>query len=64
VAAAWAVVAPLAIGPAIFGDGGVFQAAAIDGAEGDGDTGAHAAESHGPSPSGIPSWIQLSDLIH
>src|SRR5262245_1196336 len=41
-----------------------LQAAAIDGAEGDGDTGAHVAESHGPSPSGVPSWIQPSDLIH
>src|SRR5262245_10182131 len=41
-----------------------LQAAAINGAEGDGDTGAHAAKSHGPSPSGIPSWIQPSDLIH
>ena len=40
------------------------QAAAIDGAEGDGDTRAHAPESHGSNRSGIPSWIQSSDLIH
>ena len=37
-----------------------LQAAAIDGAEDDGE--AHAA--HGPDPSGLPSWIQPSDLIH
>jgi hypothetical protein len=40
------------------------QAAAIDGGEGDGDTRAHAPESHGSNRSGIPSWIQSSDLIH
>ena len=41
-----------------------LQAAAIDGAEGDGDAGAHALKSHGPSPAGILSWIQPSELIH
>src|SRR3954447_9124347 len=41
-----------------------FQAAAIEGAEGDGDTGAHAPDSHAPNPSGIPPRIQSSDLIH
>src|SRR3954453_18425659 len=40
------------------------QAAATDGGEGDGDTRAHAPESHGSNRSGIPSWIQSSDLIH
>src|SRR5215208_6374068 len=40
------------------------HAAAIDGGEGDGDTRAHAPASHGSTPSGIPSWIQSSDLIH
>src|SRR5829696_8487982 len=40
------------------------QAAAIDGGEGDGGTRAHAPESHGSNRSGIPSWIQSSDLIH
>src|SRR4051794_3494661 len=41
-----------------------FQAAAIEGAEGNGDTGAHAPDSHAPNPSGIPPRIQSSDLIH
>jgi hypothetical protein len=41
-----------------------LQAAAIDGAEGDGDTRAHVPDSHSPNPPGIPSWIQPSDLIH
>src|SRR6185436_12101811 len=40
------------------------QAAAIDGGEGDGDTRAHVPASHGSNRSGIPSWIQSSDLIH
>ena len=41
-----------------------LEAAAIDGAKGNGDTGAHAPDSHGPNQAGIPSWIQSSDLIH
>ena len=40
------------------------QTAAISGLESDGNSGSHAPDSHVSSPSGIPSGIQMSDLIH
>ena len=40
------------------------QTAAISGLESDGNSGSHAPDSHVSSPAGIPSGIQMSDLIH
>ena len=40
------------------------QAAAISRLESDGNSGSHASDSHVSSPPGIPSGIQMSDLIH
>ena len=40
------------------------QTAAISGLESDGNSGSHAPDSHASSPPGIPSGIQMSDLIH
>jgi hypothetical protein len=40
------------------------QAAAITGLESEGNSGSHAPDSHMSSPAGIPSRIQMSDLIH
>jgi hypothetical protein len=41
-----------------------FQAAAITGLESNGNSGSHGPDSHVSSPTGIPSRIQMSDLIH
>ena len=40
------------------------QTATISSLEGDGYSGSHAPNSHRSSPSGIPSGIQMSELIH
>ena len=40
------------------------QTAAISGLESDGNSGSHAPDLHATSPTGIPSRIQMSDLIH
>jgi hypothetical protein len=40
------------------------QTATIRGPEGDGYSGSHAPDSHTLSLSGIPSGIQMSELIH
>ncbi len=40
------------------------QTAAISGLESDGNSRSHAPDSHVSSPPGIPSGIQMSDLIH
>jgi hypothetical protein len=41
-----------------------LQTAAIDGLEGDGNSGSHAPDSHADGLLGIPSGIQMSDAIH
>ena len=41
-----------------------LQTAAISGLESDGNSGSHAPDSHASSPLGIPSGIQMSDVIH
>jgi hypothetical protein len=41
-----------------------LQTAAIRGLESDGNFGSHAPDSHASSPRGIPSGIQMSDVIH
>ena len=41
-----------------------LQTAAIGGLESDGNSGSHTPDSHASSPLGIPSGIQMSDVIH
>ena len=41
-----------------------LQTAAIGGLENDGNSGAHAPDSHAAAPRGIPAGIQMSDAIH
>jgi hypothetical protein len=41
-----------------------LQTAAISGLESNEDSGSHAPDSHASSPLGIPSGIQMSDVIH
>jgi hypothetical protein len=41
-----------------------IRSTAIGGGEGDGNSGAHAPESHIAIPAGIPYRIQMSDFIH
>jgi hypothetical protein len=41
-----------------------LQTTAVTGPESDGNSGSHRPDSHAASPAGIPSRIQISDLIH
>ena len=41
-----------------------LQTATVGGLESNGDSGAHAPDSHAFSQMGIPSGIQMSDVIH